>query len=201
MTDQKEPASMQLDSTQQVILDALIARGIEGRSILEIGCGTGGLHHQLLAEGAASAIGVELSADYLAKAKARSRDLGHEDRATYHKGDFVELADQIEPADITILDKVVHCYHDPRLLIRESTAHTRNLYAVSFLKNRWILRVAMRLLGPFMRFFFPFRIRFSHPEKIRFWIQEEGFELGFQAEGETFHTEIYTRMDNTADSK
>lgn len=167
MTDQMEAGIIQLDSTQQVILDALRTQGIGGRSVLEIGCGTGGLHHQLLAEGAASATGVELSADYLAKAMARSRDLGHEDRATYHKGDFVRLADQIEPADITILDKVVHCYHDPEELIRESTAHTLSLYAVAFPANRPLLRISMWLLRPIFRLFFPFRVRFTPPDTIR----------------------------------
>ncbi|MCJ7754866.1 MAG: hypothetical protein MUP13_09910 [Thermoanaerobaculales bacterium] len=105
----------------------------------------------------------------------------------------MDLADQIEPADITILDKVVHCYHDPRTLIRRSTAHTRTLYAVSFLRSRWILRVSMRILGPFARLFLPFRVRFSRPEAIRTWIREEGFDRIFHAEGETFYSEIYRR--------
>ena len=193
MPDAAQAAPIQLDSTQQLLFDALKAQGIEGRSVLEIGCGTGGLHHQMLLEGAASAVGIELSAEYLAKAKTRSHDLGHEDRTTYLEGDFVKLADQIEPADITILDKVVHCYHDPRALIQRSAARTRTLYAVSFLRSRWILRVSMRVLGPFARLFLPFRVRFSRPEAIRAWIREEGFERIFHAEGETFYTEIYAR--------
>ena len=193
MPEAAQANPIHLDSTQQLLFDALKAQGIDGRTVLEIGCGTGGLHHQMLLDGASSAVGIELSADYLAKAKARSHGLGHDDRTTYLEGDFVKLADRIEPADITILDKVVHCYHDPRTLIRHSTAHTRTLYAVSFLRSQWILRVSMRLLGPFARLFLPFRVRFSRPELIRAWIREEGFERIFHAEGETFYTEIYAR--------
>ena len=193
VNDQLKAERLQLDSIQEELLAALCAQGIAGSSILEIGCGTGHLHHRLLDEGAASAVGVELSSDYLTKAQALTRDLGREDRVRYLEGDFVQLVDQIEPADVTILDKVVHCYHDPRLLIQQSTAHTRTLYAVSFLRNRWLLRISIRLLGPFMRFFFPFRVRFSRPELIREWIQEAGFERRYHAESETFHTEIYVR--------
>ena len=35
---------------------------------------------------------------------------------------FVERADQIDVADVTILDKAVHCYRNPESLIRLETA-------------------------------------------------------------------------------
>ncbi|MFC2077307.1 class I SAM-dependent methyltransferase [Candidatus Bipolaricaulota bacterium] len=198
MDDRQETEAVHLDSTQEQLFGALRARGIAGRSILEIGCGTGGLLHRLLEEGARSAVGVELSEQYLVKARARASRLGHEGRVVYLKGDFMEISDQIEPADVTILDKVVHCYHDPRTLIRRSTAHTRTLYAVSFLRSRWVLRVCLLLLGPFARLFLPFRVRFSRPEVVRAWIREEGFERIFQTEGETFYAEVYRRRENFA---
>jgi len=176
-----------------VLLDALKDRGIQGQDVLEIGCGAGSLHHQLLLDGASSAVGIELSADSLAKARARSGELGLGDRTDYLEGDFVKLADRIETADITILDKVVHCYRDPRTLIQRSCAHTGSLYAISFLRSRWILRVCLRLLGPFARLFLPFRVRFSRPELVRTWIRDAGFERVFHSDGETFHSEIYRR--------
>jgi 2-polyprenyl-3-methyl-5-hydroxy-6-metoxy-1,4-benzoquinol methylase len=187
---------IRLDSTQQLLFDALKARGIEGHSVLEIGCGTGGLHHRLLAEGASSVTGIELQAQYLAKARARARELGHDDRTTYHKGDFMKLADRLEPADIVILDKVVHCTHDPKRLIRQSAAHTRSLYAVAFPARRPLLAMSMCLLSPILRMVLPFRVRFSPPDTIRAWIRDNGFERVFRHDTETWHTEIYERRDS-----
>ena len=196
MPERLQGEIIRLDSTQQLLFDALKARSIEGQSVLEIGCGTGGLHRRLLDEGAFSAVGVELQAGYLAKATALSRELGHDDRTTYLKGDFMKLADRIEHADIVILDKVVHCYHDPESLIRQSTAHARSLYAVTFPANRPLLRASMRLLSPILRLFLPFRVRFSPPDTIRAWIRENGFERVYHHDSEAWHTEIYIRKTN-----
>ena len=201
MSDRQRNRPIRLDSTQQRLFDALKTRGIDGRSVLEIGCGTGGLHHRLLAEGAASVTGVELQTDYLAKAEAHARELGHADRTTYLKGDFMKLADRIEPADIVILDKVVHCYHDPEGLIRCSTAHTRSLYAIAFPANRPLLRASLHLLSPLLRLVLPFRVRFSPPETIREWIRRNGFERVYRHDSDTWHTEIYTRRRDPEESE
>jgi len=104
------------------------------------------------------------------------------------------LAHQVEPADITILDKVIHCYHDPESLIRQSAAHTRFLYAIAFPARRPLLALTLRLLSPLLRLVLPFRVRFSPPETIRAWIRENGFERTFQHDAEMWHVEIYGRM-------
>jgi len=193
MSSEPQTERIRLDSTQQLLLDTLVAQGISGSSVLEIGCGAGRLHQHLLAEGASSAVGVELIAEQVEKAKSLAHDLGLDDRTTYLRGDFMKLADQIEPADVVILDKVIHCTRDPEELIRRSTAHTRSLYAVAFPANRPLLRMAMRLLGPLLRLFLPFRVRFTPPDTIRAWIRENGFDLVFRHDSETWHTEIYAR--------
>ena len=182
-----------LEPNQEQLLAVLRAQGLESRRVLDIGCGTGHLHHRLLDEGAASVVGVELSADYLEQAKALARALGHEDRVTYLMGDFIELAGRIEPADVTILDKVVHCYQEPERLIRQSTAHTRLLYALSFPRNRWRMRLMIGCLGPVARLFLPFRPRFSRPEAIRAWVREAGFARLSHDETKLWHTEVYVR--------
>jgi magnesium-protoporphyrin O-methyltransferase len=193
MPEQATSSHGSLDSTQQLLFDALVARGIQGLSVLEIGCGVGRLHQRLLLDGAAAAVGIELSADYVKRAQALAREAGCHDRTTYHKGDFIEMADRIEPADVVILDKVVHCYHDPEALIRRSTAHARSLYAAAFPAPRPLLRASMWLLSPLLRLFLPFRVRFSPPEKIREWIRASGFERVFRQDTEMWHTEVYER--------
>ena len=62
MHDQRQEERAGLEPSQEQLLAALRAQGIEGRRVLEIGCGVGHLHHRLLDEGAASVVGVEFSA-------------------------------------------------------------------------------------------------------------------------------------------
>ena len=44
---------------------------------------------------------------------------------------FLALADQLEPADIVTLDKVICCYADMRRLLDQSAGKARKLYAAS----------------------------------------------------------------------
>jgi len=197
--DTRRPDLPHLEADQQILFSALLDRGIEGRSLLDVGCGTGRLHHRLLAEGASSAVGVELSEEYLEKARALSLQLGHQDRTSYLKGDFMKLADRIEPADLVLLDKVVHCTHDPQTLIQQSAAHAQTLVALTFPANRPLLRLSMQLLGPILRLVLPFRVRFTAPDQIRAWIRGCGFERAFWHDSEMWHTEIYRRCEAPVD--
>jgi len=201
MREAPPPNRAELDSTQQLLCDALRPCIIQGMTILEVGCGDGRLHRRLLEEGAASAVGVELQTNYIEKAERLAREEGVADRVTYYRDDFMKLADRIEPADIVILDKVVHCTHDPEALIRRSTAHTRSLYAVAFPVPRPLLRTSMRLLSPLLRLFLPFRVKFSPPERIREWIRSCGFERVFKRDNDMWHVEIYERKPGMGDGK
>ena len=49
------------------------------------------------------------------------------------------------------------------------------------------------LLRPILSFGLPFRVRFSTPEQIRAWTQENGFECVFDRESEMWHVEIYEK--------
>src|SRR6266508_4007771 len=82
------------------------------RTLLDIGGGVGAIQHELLKAGAARATDVDASNAYLDAARAEAARQGHADRATFHHGDFVALADAIAPADIVTLDRVICCYHD-----------------------------------------------------------------------------------------
>jgi len=63
MRNRPQEKPTELDSTQRILFDTLADRGVEGCTLLEIGCGVGRLHQRLLLEGASSAIGIELNGD------------------------------------------------------------------------------------------------------------------------------------------
>jgi hypothetical protein len=121
----------------RVLLEALAREGLAGATVLDIGGGIGAIQHALLEAGAARATSVEASAAYLRAAQDEAERRGHGDRISYHAGDFVELADRVEPADVVTLDRVICCYPDMEALVGRSAAHAQRLYGLVYPRDRW----------------------------------------------------------------
>ncbi len=123
------------------LVEGITSSNVHNKSILEIGCGVGGLHITLLKEGAGSAVGIDIAQGMLDGAKVLAKELGMETRTKYILGDFAQLNGEIEDADITILDKVVCCYEDVNTLLDKSLAKTRSTYALSFPKSSFLIKL------------------------------------------------------------
>ena len=134
------PAAM----TRQLI-DALAADGVTGLTVLDIGGGVGAVHHELLSIGAESAVDVDASRAYLGAAMEEAQRRGHGDRVRYLGGDFVRLADEIEPADLVALDRVICCYHDVRALVDRSSALARRRYGLVYPRDTWLARIGIAI--------------------------------------------------------
>src|SRR5437762_2829973 len=90
------------DKTTRLLLDALKADGVAGKTLLDIGGGIGVAHHELLAAGARSAIHVDAAQASLRVAAEETDRSGHAGRVQFLLGDFVALAADIQPADVVI---------------------------------------------------------------------------------------------------
>jgi ubiquinone/menaquinone biosynthesis C-methylase UbiE len=64
---------------------------LEGKTILDVGCGSGRYAVEL-AKGGARVVGVDFSEEMLKMARARAAEAGVEDRTEFVSGDFVEWA-------------------------------------------------------------------------------------------------------------
>lgn len=182
-----EPSQMQL-------MAGLDQAGYNNASLLEVGSGVGYLHQILLEQGAASAIGIDLAPDMLKEAENWAREKGLADRTEYIQGDFIELLDQVKPAEVTILDKVVCCYPDAELLVKSSLAKTTRVYALTYPRNRWFIRVAVDISAIFLRLVgSDFRPYVHDPDNIESWILEAGFKKAYQAQTFIWLTQIYTK--------
>ena len=150
----------------RVLANALAVGGVEGRTILDIGAGLGGLHHLLLAAGAASAVDVDASRPYLDAARAEASRLGLAERVTFRHGDFVAIAAEVPQADLVGLDRVVCCYPDPASLVRSAADHTRRRLGIVLPPDGRIagLVVGIFNLGQWLRRD-PFRI-YAHPHAV-----------------------------------
>jgi SAM-dependent methyltransferase len=118
--------------------------GLRGAGVLDIGCGGGGAHLEFLRRGAESAVGVEVSAAYADAARGLATELGHAEAVEYRLGDFVAMREEIAPADIVVLDRVVCCYPDMPALVAASSARAGRFYLLVAPREKWYLRVFAR---------------------------------------------------------
>jgi len=131
-----------LPPDQRRLLAGLVTEGLGGQTVLDIGGGIGAIHHDLLRAGARSVMDVDGSTAYLDAAQAEARRLGDVARIDYRHGDFVQLADGIEPADVVLLLRVLCCYPDMPALVQASARRARRSYGVIYPRSTWWMRAA-----------------------------------------------------------
>jgi magnesium-protoporphyrin O-methyltransferase len=111
--------------------------------VLDLGAGIGAIHHALLERGAKRAVHVDISPDYVDAARDESARRGVADRVRFVTGDFVDLASQIDAADVVTLDRVICCYPDMELLVTRSAEKARRLYGAVYPRDRWWTRAGI----------------------------------------------------------
>ena len=171
-----------------------IRSNLADASILEVGCGTGDLHQELLQQGAASAVGVDISQKMINEARKNAINKALADRTEYHLGDYVDVADNLEASDVTIMDKVVCCYPDPERLLKAVLPNTRHAIALTYPRDRTYTRVAIATFALLLRTLkSDFRPYVHKPDDIRRWITDAGFSLKSHDRVFAWQTEIYVR--------
>lgn len=133
------------------LIGGLAEGGVAGCTVLEIGAGVGAVHHELLRAGAATAVDVDASHAYIAAAREEAERQGHADRVRYLAGDFVELADRVEPADLVALDRVICCYADMAALVAGSASLARRRYGLVYPRDSWMGHLGIALFNAWLR--------------------------------------------------
>ena len=178
----------------RTIADLLIARGIGGATILEIGGGIGDLQVELLRAGAARATSVEISAAYESTARELATELGVDDRIEHHLADFAREPARIDPADAVILNKVVCCYPDMPGLVRPAADHTRRWLVLAFPADRWWIRIGVRVASVLQATFRrPFRVFFHEPAAIVAIAHEAGLREAASRRGIFWQVQMLER--------
>lgn len=182
------------EPSQQQLITGLEQAGFAGAELLEVGSGVGYLHQTLLQQGAKSAIGIDLSPDMLKEAQNWAREKKLIDRVYYLQGDFIELLDQVKPAEVTLLDKVVCCYPHAELLVKSSLDKTRRVYALTYPRKRWFIRAAVAISALFLKLVgSDFRPYVHNPNDIERWIIEAGFKKAFQDQTWIWLSQVYVK--------
>ena len=147
----------------RALLQALLAEGVEGATFLEVGGGVGAIQHGLMDAGAARGTSVDASPAYLDAAREEAAARGHADKIRPIAGDMVEVQDDVEPADLVALDRVVCCYPDMPALVDASASKARRAYGLVYPRDTRLVRLGIGLVNLVQRLRrHPFRA-YAHP--------------------------------------
>lgn len=167
-------------TTQMLIEDVQAALGNgagRNRTLLDIGGGVGAIHHLLLEHNVDRATHVDASSAYLAAAREETLRVGHADRVDFMRGDFVEVAERVPPADVVTLDRVICCYHDMPRLVARSAERARRLYGAVFPRDAWYTRASIDIENAYFRLKGSSFRSFLHPPRdIDAVLRENGLE-------------------------
>lgn len=109
------------------LLAALEVQGLQGKTVLDLGCGVGDLALATLARGAAAADGIDLGPGAIEEARSLAAERGLADRATFSVGNGAEEA--LSRHDVVALNRVLCCYPSVDRLLANSLGAAGDIFA------------------------------------------------------------------------
>lgn len=182
--------------TTKQLIEALQAQNVSGMTLLDIGGGIGDIQHALLKSGVSSVTDNEASTAYLEACRQEAERQGHADRIRHIPGNFVEVAEDIAPADIVTLDRVICCYPDMPTLVSQSVQKARKLYGIVYPLDRWWVWLIMELYYNFRHWALRNPMRnFVHPSReVEALIQKNGLERCYYKLMGPWQVAVYVRL-------
>jgi magnesium-protoporphyrin O-methyltransferase len=163
--------------TTRLLLEALVDEGVEGRTFLDVGGGVGAIQHELMARGARGGTHADASPSYLEAARSEAERRGREEAVRFVHGDFVEMAEEVPPADLVTLDRVVCCYPDMEGLVDATASRARRAYGLVFPRVNLLTRLGFRLLNLVQRLRgHPFHVFLHDTDAVEDRVRTHGLE-------------------------
>ena len=163
--------------TSKLLIEALQTHMNGHKSILDIGGGIGAVHLDLLSAGLTSATSIDASSAYVACSKEAADEKGHRDRVTYHQGDFIDFANDLQIHDIVALDKVICCYPHMQDLMRHTTDKANSLIGIVYPRNNLLGKILIAIGNLWMKLKkSDFRAFMHSNREVRGILENKGFE-------------------------
>ncbi|HSH75479.1 MAG TPA: methyltransferase domain-containing protein [Longimicrobiales bacterium] len=177
------------------LLDALVSEGASGASFLDVGGGVGAVQHGLIEAGAAVGTSVDAATAYLTAAREEAEARGYADRMRFLTGDIVEVQDDVEPADLVALDRVVCCYHDMPALVDASASKARRAYGLVYPRDTRLVKLAIGLLNLVQRLRrHPFRAFVHATADVEARVESHGLRRVFLEHSVLWQTAVFRRQ-------
>ena len=184
-----------LDGTSKRIFDFIRERGVEGKTLLEVGGGIGAIEIELLKAGMARAINVELTPTYEAAADELLVEAGLTDQVERMVMDFAQAGPEVKTADVVVMNRVICCYPDMPKLASAAVERTREVLVMSFPNRRWWTRLGLTVANLGFRVVrMQFRVFLHSPELIQAAVQLHGFRIRFNEQGLLWQVSAFERI-------
>jgi magnesium-protoporphyrin O-methyltransferase len=182
----------------QELIEVLLANGVQDAKVLDVGAGVGAVHVALLEAGAAAAIDVDASREFLATAREEAERRGLDGRIEYRYGDFVEVGGDLPPADIVTLDSVICCYPYLEPLLDAATRSHPRLVGITFPRDVWWMRAFMRLYNAVQLLRRnPARYFVHRHASLQHWMHEVGYRTVHEGGIRPWRVVVYRRAVGT----
>lgn len=168
-----------IDGMTRAMIDYMISRGMQDRSVLEAGGGIGAVQIELLKAGASRAVNVELSGGYEDAATGLLEREDLSERVQREIGDFTQLAGRFE-ADDVVMNRVICCYPFMERLMNAALSSSRRFVGATFPRDHLGSRVMVGVGNTYCRIRgVDFRSYIHPPDEIVATAERGGFEVGF----------------------
>lgn len=166
-----------LRKTSALLVEAVRREMNGAETLLDIGGGVGGIQVALLQQGLHRAASVDASTGFLAAAREEAERLGLSERIEHHHGDFLDVAERVDAADVVTLDRVICCYHDMAALVGTSSSKAGSIYGAVYPRKAWWTLLSARAANLWFRVRkCPMRTFIHPPDSIDEVLHREGFE-------------------------
>jgi hypothetical protein len=173
-----------LDKLSKRIAELVKERGVDGRTMLEVGGGIGAIEIELLKAGVRRAVNVELTPTYEEAAGELLREIGLADRVERRVVDIVETGADVEAADFVVLNRVICCYPDMPRLTAAAAERVRHTLVLTFPNSRWWTRLGLTIVNFGFRVVrLQFRIFLHRPELILAVAEKHGLKTTLNHRG------------------
>ena len=182
------------NDTTRLMLAELRRWPLEGRRLLDVGGGIGVIGRELAGSGVASATMVEASPAYLEVARREAGSRHGSCPTEFILGDFAVIAGTLPDADVVTLERVVCCYPDAELLLRQAAGRARQLLAFTYPRDRWHVRTGFALINFLLRLTGKkFRAFVHPPERMAAVLEASGLVRATQRETLVWTLDLYHR--------
>jgi magnesium-protoporphyrin O-methyltransferase len=142
-----------LSRSSILLLNFVKEEQIQGRSILDLGCGAGSFAVEALKQGASSAVGLDLSPKMVKAATDLAATNSLQDKTKFQLGNVATI--ELPRSDIVVMDKVICCYSDAEPLLKNAARASGSIVGFVVPRNdgifKWPFRAGVWLANLFQR--------------------------------------------------
>ncbi|HEY8551745.1 MAG TPA: methyltransferase domain-containing protein [Vicinamibacterales bacterium] len=174
-----------------VVVDLLRRHGVEGKRVLDLGCGSGEVSLAAARMGA-HVTGIDIVDGMVQLARKQAQAAGFADRVRFEAGDILQT--ELPESDVTMVVAVVEYYADPSVVIRKAAARTQELLIIVDTRGplwRRLLRYALARLKRF-------RVHYHPPDLLSRIAASEGFTEYARVPGHSYTVLAFGRAGKHA---